>query len=134
MPAAAKGDGRAAAKAFVKYYIDLINYAEVTGDVRPLQRVTTHRCHDCKAIIDAISNTYQRGGWYRTAGWVPSEWFVVLTAESSGTVAASIHSPEQRYKPSGEAAVRFVDSSDFVMQFRLSYVARGWAVVGLMRT
>ncbi len=44
LPEAAKGDGPKAAEAFVRHYVDLINYGLATLDSRPLAEASTEEC------------------------------------------------------------------------------------------
>ncbi|HEY0951987.1 DUF6318 family protein [Nocardioides sp.] len=64
MPAAARGDDAAAAEAFVKFYWEMVNYAQVTGDVDGLKALAS-RCGTCDAAVDYIANVYERGGHIR---------------------------------------------------------------------
>ena len=104
MPAAAKGDGRAAAKAFVRYYIDLINYAGVTGDTAQLRQASATQCVSCRRLIQLFDRTYDRGGYFRTAGWTVRSMLV-----SPGNrveikiVAAEIRTSEVSWRPSHRA-------------------------------
>ena len=61
MPAAARGADAAAAEAFVRFYWDMVNYAQVTGDVEGLKRLAS-RCGTCDAAVDYIVDIYDRGG------------------------------------------------------------------------
>lgn len=62
LPTAAKEPTEAGARAFIAYYWDLINYAQVTGDVKALERVSGPSCDGCRGGIDAIDAVYQNGG------------------------------------------------------------------------
>ncbi|MBM0126368.1 DUF6318 family protein [Pimelobacter simplex] len=67
LPAAAKEATEAGARAFIEYYWELINYAQVTGDVKALKGVSGPNCEGCNAGIDGIRNLY-RGGGHATGG------------------------------------------------------------------
>ncbi|NGZ99563.1 hypothetical protein G5V59_01935 [Nocardioides sp. W3-2-3] len=62
LPAAARQPTEAGARAFIAYYWDLINYAQVTGDVKALEKVSGPNCERCLAGIDAIRTLYESGG------------------------------------------------------------------------
>ncbi len=62
LPGAAKEATERGARAFIAYYWDLINYAQVTGDVTALKRVSGPNCTRCRAGIDAIATVYRKGG------------------------------------------------------------------------
>ena len=62
LPAAAKEATEAGARAFIAYYWALINYAQVTGDVKGLEKVSGPNCDGCRGGIDAIKEVYRAGG------------------------------------------------------------------------
>ncbi|QSR26854.1 hypothetical protein CFH99_14585 [Nocardioides aromaticivorans] len=62
LPDAATKATEAGARAFITYYWDLINYAQVTGDVKALKRVSASSCEGCNAGIEGVREHYQSGG------------------------------------------------------------------------
>ncbi len=62
LPDAATKATEDGARAFITYYWDLINYAQVTGDVRALKRASGPRCKGCNSGISAIRDHYASGG------------------------------------------------------------------------
>lgn len=62
LPAAAKEASEAGARAFIGYYWELINYAQVTGDVKALRAVSGKTCEGCQRAIRAVSELYSAGG------------------------------------------------------------------------
>jgi hypothetical protein len=62
LPASAQENNGAGAEAFVRYFIELLNYAQKTGDTARLQRVSTPRCAACEGYADEINRTYAAGG------------------------------------------------------------------------
>lgn len=62
LPAAAKEASEAGARAFIGYYWELINYAQVTGDVKALKAASGAGCDGCQSGLDAISSLYGAGG------------------------------------------------------------------------
>jgi hypothetical protein len=61
MPEAAKGTDAAAAEAFVKFYWAMVNYAQETGDVDGLRRLSRN-CQNCDAGAKSIEDTYAADG------------------------------------------------------------------------
>ena len=62
LPDAATKATEAGARAFIAYYWDLINYAQATGDVKGLKRVSAPSCEGCNAGIDGVRDHYRSGG------------------------------------------------------------------------
>lgn len=65
LPGAAKEATERGARAFIAYYWDLINYAQVTGDVTALKRVSGPNCDGCNAGIEGIRKIYDDGARVR---------------------------------------------------------------------
>ena len=61
LPEAAKEPTEAGARAFITYYWDLINYAQVTGDVKALEKASGPNCAGCNAGITGIRERYAGG-------------------------------------------------------------------------
>ncbi|HTW16333.1 MAG TPA: DUF6318 family protein [Nocardioides sp.] len=62
LPAEAEGDDAAAAEAFVRFYWDLVNYAQATGDVGALREVASETCEACLAGLKGIEEVHSAGG------------------------------------------------------------------------
>lgn len=62
LPDAAREATEAGARAFITYYWDLINYAQVTGDVKALREVSGPNCEGCQKGINAVRDVYGNGG------------------------------------------------------------------------
>jgi hypothetical protein len=69
MPDAAKGTGEKSAKAFVRYYIDALNFATSTGDTTKVRAASVPACMSCDSMLDKIETVYRDGGYFRGAGW-----------------------------------------------------------------
>lgn len=62
LPEAAKRASEDGARAFIEYYWELINYAQVTGDVKTLKAASGPNCGGCGAGMDGIRQLYGTGG------------------------------------------------------------------------
>jgi len=62
MPAAAKGTDAAAAEAFVKFYWEMVNYAQLTGDLGALRGISSKKCVACQAGIDYLAGVFAKDG------------------------------------------------------------------------
>jgi len=121
LPDAAMEDSKEGAVAFVRHYVDLINYAQETGDTAALAAASAEQCDECTRVASAISKLYSagghiEGGLWRTGRYVtqqvnPSEdWFVAIKISYPSQVA---------YTP-GKKPRRFAGGShSFDFQVRL---------------
>lgn len=62
MPAEAEGEDAAAAEAFVRFYWEMVGYAQATGDVAKLRSLGSRYCAACSAGLESIVRTYEAGG------------------------------------------------------------------------
>lgn len=62
LPAEAKEASEAGARAFIGYYWELINYAQVTGDVKALKAVSARTCDVCTGLASDLRDLYRSGG------------------------------------------------------------------------
>ena len=69
LPPEARGTSKAAAKAFVRHWIEVLNYAGPTGDTAALRQLSDEDCAACRAIADFIEQIYGGGGQIRGEGW-----------------------------------------------------------------
>lgn len=69
MPTQASEDSPEGAAAFVKYYVDVFNYAAATGDVEELTRLSSPDCEGCQSYIKLYKETYEAGGYFRGGDW-----------------------------------------------------------------
>ena len=80
MPAAAKGSGAKAAKAFARYWIESLNYAGNSGDTYVLRNISSRSCKACAAIANFVDRVYRNGGTIRGDGWELMSLKVVSSA------------------------------------------------------
>lgn len=71
LPAEAAEASEAGARAFIEYYWELVNYAQVTGDVKALKRASGPNCERCDAGIDGIKQVYRAGGHITDGQYTP---------------------------------------------------------------
>jgi hypothetical protein len=62
MPTVASDDSEAGAEAFVRYWIEMVNYAQRTGDTSGFEELNDIRCAGCRGMVDAIDSAYSAGG------------------------------------------------------------------------
>jgi hypothetical protein len=131
LPVAAKAPGKAGAKAFVAYYIKLLNYASWTGDTELLHRYGP-RCAGCKAYVNLYERTYGRGGWFKRGGWTPSanSW-LVLSKNPGVLIDVKIEaSAGRQLLRRGAQVTRFL-TDQYQLDFHLIRAADAWRVTRL---
>ena len=69
LPPEARGATAESAKAFVRYYVDTINYAMHTGETDSLRRSSGEDCAVCSGLIWDINAAYNKGGRFEAGSW-----------------------------------------------------------------
>ncbi|WP_051486300.1 DUF6318 family protein [Nocardioides sp. J54] len=62
LPDAATKATKAGARAFITYYWDVVNYAQATGDVSTLKKLSAPTCDTCKGFVANVQEHYAAGG------------------------------------------------------------------------
>lgn len=135
MPAEAEGPSRAAAKAFVRHYVELMNHATATGNTAPLRSASDQSCTSCSAVIERIEAVYSAGGSIESDGWrVRSITFVPLQDPKRPVLDLGIEmSPQVVVEKRGAAAKEF-DGGRLPATFTLRQSQQGWLVEGWERS
>ncbi|TSD65489.1 DUF6318 family protein [Aeromicrobium piscarium] len=69
MPELAGDDSPAGAEAFARHYIEVLNYAALTGDTADLEELSADDCTGCAKYVDFYRNTYENGGRIIDSTW-----------------------------------------------------------------
>jgi len=105
MPAAAKGTDAAAAEAFVRFYWEMVNYAQATGDLDGLQSLADASCAACREGTSYLERVFSDGGEIsggaatvrvRTTGFVKDQ------GRSNAVVVFDVSSTRQRVDYPGD--------------------------------
>ena len=129
MPAEARGTSAQSAKAFVRYYIGLVNHAVATGDTSDLKGASQNSCNSCTAVVTNIDTVYANGGSLSGEGWKVS-----AAREVPGRPAARpILRVGIRISPQDKIASRGAKVQHFrggrqLLIFRLVRLEGGWSI------
>ena len=103
MPAQAAEDSSEGAAAFVKYYVDVFNYAAATGDVDELSRLSSPDCDGCQSYIDLYRDTYKAGGYFKGGDWQMGD--LQLETRSNESLATTrVTSDQSKFRKSRDFA------------------------------
>ena len=130
MPAEATQKTVGGAAAFVKHYVDVLNYASNTGDVKELQKLSDPKCEGCNTYIDLFKRTYEAGGYYKDAEWSLSD-LEATHQDSTLVVFAAAHVPGGRFKTSSSAAEKRGKTEDPDLAFEPSLTNGNWSLRSL---
>lgn len=65
MPDAARAHTKAGAKAFVRHFWDVVDYAQQSGETAPVNALTLPGCGGCEGGVRGIDRVYDAGGTIR---------------------------------------------------------------------
>jgi hypothetical protein len=105
MPAAASENTKAGAIAFVRYYIELINHAQATGDVAALESVESAGCESCAKVRTSIAKIYASGGSITGGSWHPHLRTALQNDDGSWLVSGYIQFDPEQVKRSRESPI-----------------------------
>ena len=132
MPAAANGTSEASAKAFVRYWVEALNYAGPSGDTTGLEKVSDKNCAACTAITTLIKDVTEAGGYVRGEGWT------VKSTEALGSERGGVRiieaqvavAPQDILRKPGGDVVHF-DGGSRLKTFWLDRTEGAWTVTRL---
>jgi Family of unknown function (DUF6318) len=87
MPALAKEESVAGAKAFVRYYVEALNYSWRVRTGQPLRRLSGSTCVGCRSLADTIDKFRRSGGFQHGATWHPRSILLVPTQPLAKPIA-----------------------------------------------
>jgi len=132
MPAEAKGTGPEAAKAFVRLFVERLNFAGAHGDTEAFRELFTNGCRACIGVADFIDKTYSNGGEIRGSGWHALTVRAGDIQSKRIKVDALVRVAEQDVIPEASAEPQHFDGAARVMKhFRLAQSEGGWKVAGI---
>jgi choline/glycine/proline betaine transport protein len=135
MPAEARGTSKKSAKAFVRYYVDVLNHAMATGDTELLESLSSPKCVSCDSVAQLVNEVYSAGGHISSQGWSLHGLSVVHGRRFNEPVidAALVFSPQHVVRSAGAKVERF-DGGRAPATFYLRSAANGWRVIRLDRS
>jgi hypothetical protein len=132
LPAVARQHTNAGAKAFVRYYIDVLNYAWVEGRPRALANFAADGCDLCAEFVDALARRTRRGG-DQTGGTFTIDSLGVAAADSENTylLIAQLAVSRGQSRASATSPPTQIRHDSHTLQFRIGWRHTGWALEDL---
>jgi hypothetical protein len=126
LPDAARKDTKAGAVAFVRHYVELLNYAQFTGEVRPLEEVSAKTCETCNSVAQVIDDLYAKGGMVKGGERTLGRHLAQRGAEG-GVILFRVRSTPQTIIVPGEQA-RELPGGDKSEEFHVASSGADWEV------
>jgi hypothetical protein len=131
LPAKAKGTSEAAAKAFVRHWINVLNHAGPSGNHTALRNLSTEQCAACTAIADFIRDVHADGGKIEGEGWLPQRIQVVTSGDGDVVVDVWTLVQDQTVQPSAASTLEVFSGGRRLKTFWLQPYDSTWRVARL---
>ena len=134
MPDEARENTPEGAEAFVRYWVEVLNHATVSGETQILRDHSSSDCTSCQSILDLIDSTYGDGGAIQSEGWKINQMSVALGPGNPAPASAAlvIISSPQSFTDSESQPVRRTKGGRQPIDLSLSWSSKtGWRVDAL---
>lgn len=130
MPEAAGAKTKAGAEAFVRHYVDVLNYATFTGDTETAQALDGGKCTSCDRMLKSIKHVYDSGGRVEGGAWTPTPVGQAPFPDGSGrTLDVKItYGPQSVFADAKSEAKRYTGGGrlvSFVLEIK---AGGGWQI------
>jgi hypothetical protein len=131
MPELAMQKSAAGAKAFVRQFVDVLNYSWQSLSTEELRLLALRTCRSCAAGANAIDRVGNAGGFKHGAEWRVTAIASIPTQQAEPLVQAAIHVAKGTLKKSASSAPRALKPALLHADFQLSWRSGGWRVANL---
>jgi hypothetical protein len=132
LPAAAKADTKAGAKAFVRHFINVMNFAGNNGQTETLRALYARTCARCEGIADGIDRTYSRGGSIDGGTWVVETLKAYGDTNGLTYLDAVVRYGPQSFRATRNSPVKhFTGRKHQLQAFQLKRAKHRWTVAYL---
>lgn len=132
LPEAAKAKTTAGAKAFVKFYAEVLNYSWQHAASAPLRKVSAAECQRCRDIADFIDRVTEAGGFQHGGEWVVLAIGVVPgQPDSRPTLLPLVRVNAGNWKRKDTGKLMKIQPHRVNLEFELSWDGKIWQVAGV---
>lgn len=130
MPAAAKRNDETGAANFVLYWVEVSNYAAVTGNTKLLREISAPSCEGCRRYIELYERTYAAGGYFK-AGVNRLGDMEAQEANDGTYVTGNLIAAPGRYRVDRRGAEKESLAEETPVTFLARFDGRGWSMIDL---
>lgn len=129
IPALARQESLAGAKAFVEVFATKMNTAWTTTETRALSTLFAPTCASCEDITAGIDSIGTHDGRTQGAIWsITALSPIPLQPKTKPIIHAAIRTSAGRWKPSADAKWRSIPTSTTQWDVHLAWTQRGWLI------
>lgn len=132
MPPLAKEKSPAGAKAFVQYYIEVLNDAWSTKSSKLIRQNATDRCKVCLRLAGLVDSVAKNGGYQHGGRWTPLSSFSVPTQpESKPILITKIRIARGSWLESSGSTPQPIEARTVTYDFYLEWQASRWQLTDI---
>jgi hypothetical protein len=131
MPATARQKTTAGAKAFVRYYIDVLNYSFSTPDPQPLRLVSAESCTACQPLLSICTRLAEKGGGQIGGAWDPISLVAGASDRQSQFLVARIRVSAGTSRGETDGPIHQIEAKNIRVMFQLTWQAKSWLLQDL---
>lgn len=133
MPSLAKEKSTAGAKAFVRYYVEALNYSWTVGRGTFLRTLSTRSCGACQDLADVIDRFAAHGGYQRGAEWRVDAITLVPTQPLNEPIArCAVRVAIGSWRASASTRVHRIHSALTHDDFHLAWTRGQWRMMDVV--
>ncbi|MCW2801415.1 MAG: hypothetical protein JWQ70_2887 [Aeromicrobium sp.] len=130
MPAQAKENSPEGADAFLRHYVDVLNFASRTGNVSELSRLSSPKCVGCQRYIALYRDTYKSGGYFKDSDWTFSGSKLEV-GDYETYLDVHVTAPKGHYKVAAGEPEKTGNGEDSDLSFAVARRGDEWRVTQL---
>lgn len=133
LPALAKEESIAGAKAFVRFYMQAINYSWHARNGALLRQHSTVRCVSCRGLARTMDDLRTNGGFSKGGDWlVTSASQTPLQPQDMPIIHTSITATRGSWRKSSTDHVRQIKPEKIYVDVHLRWVSGRWRVTSMV--
>ena len=130
LPEAATQETPDGAASFVDHYLEVLNYASLSGDVAALEELSAEGCVACQRFIDTVADTYAGGGSFEGGEWSLGDVQVEQLTEVWSVVGPVTTTPGTQIPEAG-GDPRTSPETNTEVEFQIRPSGKAWVVMSL---
>ncbi len=135
MPAQARVNSRAGAKAFVRYFVDTLNFSWQALRPDALSAESSKRCHVCRLISKRITKMRSNGGYQHGGEWSPTRIFPLPgQTDEQSKFLVTVRIAKGSWKSAAGDSPQAIVAGTVTNEFYLVWSPAGWRVFDLRST
>ncbi len=135
MPALARENSQAGAKAFVRYFVDTLNFSWQALRPDALSAESSKRCNVCRLISKRITETRSSGGYQHGGEWSPTRIFPLPgQTDEQSKFLVTVRIAKGSWKSAAGDSPRAIVAGTVTNEFYLVWSPAGWRIFDLRST